>query len=87
MPELDTELRQLFKWAVTKYSEQARSRPVLITPEVLVRLLSVEGMRNELKVDEIKGDVPRKLSPTLRLFRHLSQSGRLSRTSRLLAGP
>ena len=76
--DLDEEFRLLFKWANAHYPKAPA------TPEVMVRLLSVEGVRDELKVSEIAGDVPSILYPILRRFRQLSQKGRLSRTARLL---
>ncbi len=78
----DPDYVKLFKWAIVKHLLQTKDVSFQYTPESVVRLLSVEGVREELKVSE--ASLPILLEHVLRKFRKLGQPARLSRATRLL---
>ncbi len=69
---------------MVRYIEITKKVPFLCTPAILVRLLSVEGVRDELKLSEVKDGLPQSIRTPLRYFRKLDQEGRLRRATRLL---
>ncbi len=78
---------KLFKWAFDTFNARTETGVPqrLRTPALMVRLLSVEGVRNDLLCDEmVQGAVPRDLEVSLRCFRQLSQEGRARKAAKLL---
>lgn len=80
----DPEFVRLFKWAVTRKVALSKELPFVCTPDTLVHLLSVEGVRDELKIDQIEETLPLSISTPLRYFHKLDQGARLRRATRLL---
>lgn len=84
LSERDLVFDKLFRWAVALQILNTKALPFTCTPEVLVRLLSVEGVRDELKVSETTQGLPDELHSALRQFRKLNQKARVNKASRLL---
>jgi hypothetical protein len=86
MSNRDSAFVKLFRWALAMFA--ARSKKGVAqkhrTAALMVRLLSVEGVRQELQVSEMKGGLPREHYETLRAFRKLTQENRARKAQKLL---
>jgi len=84
--KVDQDFYRLFTWAVIKYLCQVKQLTHTITPEVTVDLLSVEGVRNKLKITSELDGVSEDIYPILRRFRKRSRASRLRLVTRILKG-
>lgn len=78
----DADYPKLFRWAFTTFNERLKNGVPLNqrTPSLMVRLLSVEGVRDDLLRDE----VPEDLDVSLRCFRSLTQENRERKATKFL---
>lgn len=76
----------LFQWAFDTFNKRLKNGvpPHRRVPALMVRLLSVEGVRDDLRRDELQDGVPKGLCYSLRCFRQLNQENRERRARKFL---
>ena len=77
---------KLFKWAFDTFNKRTKGGvpPRLRTPALMVRLLSVDGVRDDLQCSEMQNEVPKDLYVSLRCYRQLSQDNRERKAAKFL---
>lgn len=76
---------KLFKWAFDRFNQRTKAGVPkrLRTPDLMVRLLSIEGVRDDLQCVEEEG-LPKDLVIPLRCYRQLSQDNRARKAAKFL---
>ena len=77
---------KLFKWAFDRFNQRTKAGVPkrLRTAALMVRLLSVDGVRDDLQCSEMQNEVPKDLYVSLRCYRQLSQDNRARKAEKFL---